>query len=336
MMVDDGHRFDVLTQWLEGAIEHAEMPNHGDPPQLVETWQSRTATLHRFTWPELPSRDVVVKLHGTAAETEAHFASMRRLAEALEHAAQPDITAVKPLNHSVQLRAVLMPFVAGGSLTSYLVDGNWSTRSGREEIHWLVNRCGVLLATYHESQPQMGHDARSVAAERLHTRIERALEREVDLAGVPARGPVVQSYSDFHPGHVIITSDRKLALIDPPISVRYNYFYRDLALFSHNLYMSLIKPRVTLRNPLRVRHVPSLSQAFLEGYIATTNRTLTHDDMFYIRGWEAFYLARMLGKARLRRSYRMLSYYYLPMRHRLQNLRHFLTRHLEQAGQREG
>lgn len=335
MKVGDGYRLDELARWVEDATRDAGASHGGGPPRLVESWQSRTATLHRFSWPESSLADVVVKVHRSAGETQTHFASMRRVAGALERAAHPDIAVVKPLDRSVEIGAVLMPFVPGESLASHLVDRNWSSRAGREEIYRLVNRCGVLLAAYHEGQSPPADEARREATDRLRTRIERALDRDVDLTGVRASGPVVQCYRDFHPGHVIVTPAGKLALIDPPIEVRYDYFYRDLALFSHNVFMSLIEPRAIARNPLRMRHGSALGETFLEGYIAATNHSLTEDDVFYIRGWEAFYLARMLRKARQRRSYGLMTYYYAPMRHRLRRLRRALNRHLEQPGRRE-
>ena len=240
---------------------------------------------------------------------------------------------MRPLDISLELRAVVMPFVHGESLSSRLIYGDWSSKAARHEIRALVNRCGALLANYHGNQSDVSDEARKEAADRLKTRVERPLGRNVDLAGVPTSGPVVQCYRDFHPGHVIVTPERKLALIDPPIENRYDYFYRDLALFSHSLFMGLIEPRGMRRNPLRARHQALLSEAFLEGYAASTNHSLTDDDMFYIRAWEAFYLVRMLRKARRRRSYGLMAYYYAPMRHRLRGLCRALTLHLKQTGQ---
>jgi hypothetical protein len=332
MTVDNDDRLGELAQWVTDANTRAGTADVG-PPKLVHTWHSRTATLHQFSWSVASVPDVVVKLHRTADEAEAHFQSMRYVAQALEDARPHGVAVIRPVDVSLDLKAVSMPFVDGESLSNQLVEGNWSSKTAREDIHALVNRCGVLLASYHSYQPEAGAGARQQAANRLRTRIERALERSVDLAQVPAVGPVVRCYRDFHPGHVIVTLDGKLALIDPPIETRYDYFYRDLALFSHSLFMSLIKPHGMLRNPLRTRHWASLSQAFLHGYATATNRSLTEDDMFYVRGWEAFYLARMLGKARRRRSYALMAYYYAPMRHRLRGLRRTLTRHLKDAGQ---
>jgi hypothetical protein len=333
MKVDNDDRLSELAQWIIEAASRAGMVGSAGPPELVGTWQSRTATLHRFSWIETSLPDVVVKLHRTAAETAAHFDSMWRVARALEQDARPDVAVVKPLDVSLDLKAVLMPFVAGESLSNQLVYGDWSSKTARENIHALVNRCGVLLASYHNNQPEVGDEACHEAADRLQTRIERALERSVDLTEIQATGPVVQGYRDFHPGHVIVTPERKIALIDPPIETRYDYFYRDLALFSHSLYMALIDPRRVLRLPLRLRQRGSLQSALFEGYAGAANRKLTDDDMFYVRGYEAYYLSRMLRKARQRRSYGLMTYYYAPMRHRLLGLRRTLTRHMTHAGQ---
>lgn len=337
MGVDEDDRFDELAQWLVDGADNAGNSVGVGRPELIHTWRSRTATLHHFSWPAANLPDVVVKLHRTAEEANAHFRSMCQVARALEDANQRGVAVINPFDVSVGLKAVSMPFVAGDSLSNRLFYGDWSSEASRDDLRRLVHRCGSVLGSYHSKQPRMDHNVRQQAADRLDSRIERALEREVDLTSVAASGPVVKCYGDFHPGHIIVTSDRKLALIDPPMEVRYDYFYRDLARFSYSLFMTLLDPRGMVRNPLRVRQRGSMTEAFLEGYATATNRTLTNDDLFYIHGWEAFYLARTLRKLRRGRSYGLLAYYYyVPIRNRLRILRRTLTRHLKHAGRRAG
>lgn len=334
MGVDQGDRFEELAQWLVDGANRAGESGGVGRPALVDTWRSRTATLHHFSWPEATLPDVVVKLHRTAGEADAHFRSMRHVAQVLEDARQHGVVAIEPFDLSMGLKAVSMPFVAGDSLSNHLVYGDWRSEAARDEIHRLVHRCGSLLGGYHSKQPGTDDGARQQAAARLGSRIERVLEQDVDLTAVAATGPVVKCYRDFHPGHIIVTGDRKLALIDPPMEVRYDYFYRDLARFSYSLFMTLIDSRGLVRNPFRVRQSASLTAAFLGGYATATDRSFTDDDLFYIRGWEAFYLARTLRKMRRRRSYSLMAYYYAPMRYRLQGLRRALARHLKHSVQR--
>lgn len=336
MTVDNDDRLGELAQWITDAASGAKPASELGPPELVETWYSRTATLHHFSWPAASVPDLVVKLHRTADDAEAHFQSMRYVAQALEDARQHGVAVIRPIDVSLDLNAVSMPFVPGDSLSEHLVHGDWWSRAVRDEIHRLVHRCGALLAAYHNNQPEAYGSPRREAGDRLKSRIERVLEQEVDLTSVAATGPVVKCYRDFHPGHVIVTPDRQLALIDPPIETRYDYFYRDLALFSHSVFMALIDPHRVLRVPLRLRQRASLRRALLEGYASAANRKLTDDDMFYVRGYEAYYLARMLRKLRRRRSYSVMAYYSAPMRRRLRDLRRVLSQYLEHSGQQRG
>lgn len=333
MRVDQDDRFEALAQWLVDGANRAGNSGGVGRPELIDTWRSRTATLHRFSWPEGTLPDVVVKLHRTADEADAHFRSMWHVAQVLEDARQHGVLVIKPLDVSMGLKAVSMPFVVGDSLSNRLVAADWRSEEARGEMHRLVHRCGLLLSGYHSKQPEADEPARQQAANRLQSRIERAFEQDVDLTAMAASGPVVKCYRDFHPGHIIVTGDRQLALIDPPMEVRYDYFYRDLALFSHSLFMTLLDPRGVMRNPLRVRQNATLAATFLDGYATATDRTLTDDDLFYIRGWEAFYLARMLRKIQRRHAYGLMTYYYAPMRHRLRGLRRAMTRHLKQPDQ---
>jgi hypothetical protein len=331
MRVNQDDCLEELANWLVDALQAPETTAQKVHPQLVETWRSRTAVLHHFRWPNHSFPDVVVKIHQVTSDARMQYESMRRLARALEAVPESAFFVVDPLGMSPSLGAVLMPYVPGISLADMLRRTDWSSEAARHGLAGLVRNCGVLLAGYHGGTVDLPPQARQVAHHRLRARVERILGHRASLSHVAATGPVVQSYRDFHPGHMIVTGDRRLALIDPPVETRYDYCYRDLALFSYNLYMNLIDPREFARSPLRVRHHEFLVKEFLDGYANSAGRDLTNDDVFFIHGWEAYYLSRMLRAAWQRHSYGFLTYYLLPMNRRLHRLRRNMVRHVSEA-----
>jgi len=320
-----------LTQWLLATSRRSGMTDERSQPELVETWHSRTATLHHFTWTRSGFPDVVVKIHREPSDAAVHFQSMEEVARGLRAAPSSDFAVVDPLALSRDLGAVLMPYVAGQCLSDLLVFGKWTSEKLRNDVLEIVTNCGALLARYHGREDVVTEDMSRVAHDRLRSRIERLLNQEVVLGDLTASGPVVKSYRDFHPGHIIMTEAGKVALIDPPIEIRYEYFYRDLAFFSYSLFMTLVDPRGLKISPMRAGHRDSLVGAFLDGYTATTGHPLTDDDRFFIDSWEAFYLTKMLRKARRRRSYVRWAYYYVVIQRRLRGLKRTVTRRLRHA-----
>ena len=323
----------AIVDWL-AAITQGSHAIDDSNPRLVESWESRTATLHHFTWHGSTLPDVVVKVHNTANEAATHFHSMRDVALALEKAPRSHVAMLSPSGFSGDLRAVLMPYVEGRCLSDVIVYGRWSSSAFRTSTFKLVRNCGEILASYHEGATEAAESVRRAAQERLESRLTIALDRSVQLADLTLGTPVVKRYGDFHPGHILVTATGQLALLDPPIEVRHEYIYRDLAAFSYNLSMALIHPSSFFRNPLRARYMRSLVREFLNGYTDGASRRLTEDDFLLINGYEAFFFRRMLDSSR-KVSLRRFAYYGALVWRTIHELRRIVDERLERLSSLE-
>lgn len=319
-----------LEEWLIDAARRSDLCHERSRPRRIESWRSRTATLHHIRWTDPTIPDMVAKVHHERADAAENFRGMVEMSRQISTDSSARLLAIDPLAYSEDLGVVLMPYIAGEHLSESLIFGERSDakRNGVTEV---VSDCGALLARYHARKETVTEDMRHVATTRLQSRIERVLHRKVDLKSLTASEPIVKSYRDFHPGHILVTPKGKVTVIDPPIEVRHDYFYRDLAFFTHSLFLTLIDPRGLRSDPLRFRRRERLATAFLDSYAESAGRSLTSDDRFFITSWEAFYLARMLQKIRRRRSLSQWAYYYAPVRSRLRRLQRVMERHLAGA-----
>jgi hypothetical protein len=320
MTLDRANRLEDIEQWLVNTALRAGIADSA--PRLVDTWNSRTATLHHFTWDRPSSADVVVKVHSRREEAAAHFTSMCQVAYALDGLPVRDFATLTPLGFSADLGAVLMPYAAGRRMSELVQNGQWASSVFRNELLKHFNGCGRSLARFHGARPSTTDEARQMAQHHLNTRISRVLGHEVDTTRLPVFDFASQSYGDFHIGHIIVTNTNQLVLLDPPIQVRYEYCYRDIGLFAYTLFMNLIHPRALWRHPSRIRYRQRLFDAFLVGYTSETDRPFTASDIFYINACEAFFLNRRMSDipGRIRHD-ALLAFHLVPLRRRLRELR---------------
>lgn len=322
MTVQRGSHLDDIESWLVDTAVQAGMADRAAAPRLVHTWHSRTATLHQFTWGRPSAGDVVVKVHHNPDDAAAHFESMRKVAHALNAPSARDFAALSPLAFSTGLGAVLMPYAEGSRLLELVQDGPWASDLFRNELIQLFNACGTSLARYHSRHIQGAADARNIAQDNLSTRVAKVLGSKVDTSGLDVYDTVSQSYGDFHIGHIIVTRNNGLVLLDPPIEVRYEYAYRDIALFTYTLFTRMIHPRGLWRHPTKLRYREALVKAFLDGYADEVHHPFTTSDTFYINACEAFFLKRRISgvMSTLHRD-AFSAYHLIPMKRRLAKLK---------------
>ena len=328
MNVDLGENIEQISEWVSSVALSQGLADNENCLQLISTWQSRTATLHRFALGPPPGRDVVLKLLDRKEDACGHFEGMRDLASALDDLPFIDHLLSTPLGFSSDLGAVLMPYVSGTQLFDLLEREDWSS-ANHDEILNLVNSCGVLLSRYHSKLSPLDESGLQMAWDDLDSRLTKVLGPKPEVREFADNRMVAQSYGDFHPEHVIVTDDKKMVLVDPPIDVEYKFVYRDLAVFAYNLYMFFIQPRMMRRNRFKLRHYQILTEAFLEGYANELGRNLSDDDHFFINGCLAFLLRRRLITSWHEHSYGLLAYHLMPLSFRLIELRHSLRQHLK-------
>lgn len=322
----------ALEDWILCELRDTGLADDSVGLHLVDTWTSRTATLHRFMWERMPSPGVVVKVHNDQNQAAAHFHSMKQVADVLSEPMTVDLSVLRPLGLAHDLGAVLMPYVEGRHLSDLLESGSWGSAEFQQLMRQHVHACGASLARYHcRTQPEPTETTWRMAWDRLELMVFRALGSSIDLAEVDVHDCVTLSYGDFHPGHVLVTAEDRLVLLDPPIAPRYEFIYRDIARFCDVLFMHLIHPRGLWRHPRRVGLIGALRQAFLDGYASESGRPFTADDAFLMWGCEAFLLGKRLDVSRGLRYRAGLAYRLLLIKRRVTQLRRAMTCHLSEA-----
>ena len=150
------------------------------------------------------------------------------------------------------------------------------------------------------------------------------------LREIAGQAPISRRYGDFHPGHVYVTQDGKLALIDPNIATRYRYPYHDMGLFIAYLF-TVFSNRLTPFGRPTKQEYGILRDAFIEGYQRNSSWRPSDKDRLIIEGCEAYSLRKNLrsfwkGKDRLR-----LVMWWLPLRRKLRASRRSMEHGLESA-----
>lgn len=285
----DHNRLDEVIEWL-ATMDRSGLRN---TPKLVKSWDSRTSTLYRFSCTDEP-QDTIVKVHMRPTDARAHFESMRRVAASLVSSPVADHDVLKPINYSDSLGAVAMPFIDGHSVADILMQSSLPFRDRYSRLLKILDSCGRVLARYHEATKAPKGSVPDSAVRNLRTRLEYVFGN--DGATFEPHGKIAQSYGDFHPGHVLVTRDNRLALLDPPLDIKYNYIYRDIAVFDYNLFILLAHPRVQRRGAaLRPGYARSLIESFLGGYAAELGQSFSMRDRFFINTYEAFLLSRRIS-----------------------------------------
>lgn len=329
MSANQAERIDHIAAWVSQNAKNSGLAVGSGSVHLIETWGSRTATLHHFAWEESHLPTLLVKVHCTASEAAAQFHSMREVASALEGSSQ-DTEAVKPLALSEDIGAVLMPYIEGRSLSDLLKDGDWTSTDFRNELNKFMIVCGKMLARYHASRAQGAECSWREAWNKLSSRVVSFLNSNARVEKLALGSLVTQSYRDYHPGHIIVTPAKNLVLLDPPTRIKCDFVYRDLAQFAYNLFIILIHPRKLLQFPVRIAYREVLVRNFLNGYAEGIGRALTNDDEFFIKGYEAYFLERLLFREGRNVSYYpMLAYHLFPVKARIRYLRQEMRLHLQ-------
>jgi hypothetical protein len=328
---DQAKRIDHIAAWVSQNAKNSGLAVGSGSVRLIETWDSRTATLHHFAWdePQLPT--LLVKVHSTPSEAAAQFHSMRELASALEGSSQ-DTEALMPVALSEDLGAVLMPYIQGRSLSDLLKDGDWASIDFRNELTRFMNVSGKMLGRYHASRAQRAECSWREAWNKLSSRAVSFLSSDARVEKLALGSLVTQSYRDYHPGHIIVTPAKNLALLDPPTRIKCDFVYRDLAQFAYNLFIILIRPRKLSQFRIRIACRELLVRQFLNGYSEGIGRSLTSDDEFFIKGYEAYFLERLLYREmRNASSYPNLACHILPAKARIRHLRQEMRLHLQRT-----
>jgi Ser/Thr protein kinase RdoA (MazF antagonist) len=292
---------------------HAALP----AGQVVDRWRSRTATLYRIRTDAHPEHDVVAKVLDDPRHAPALAASMSELADLLSQDMPREFVPMRPLSASAAAGCVVMPYVDGPSLTR-IIQNRSGAPMDRDGVLSLVRKCGRLLAGYHarfsDASPARMAEARTDFDARL-----------VQVLGTPRTVPcalapqtVSRTFGDCHPGHVLVASDGRLAVIDPPIVRQYVFVARDIAWFIDRMLMAVITPRSVLTGRARAESHCERAAAFVAGYSEVRAGALSDADRLTIDVYLAFLLKRRLRKLVNARTARVF-YYAAPLlyQHRL-------------------
>lgn len=321
----------ALVAWVADASSATWPCNTDATPRHIETWRSRTATLHSFAVKSSTAPDVVVKVYPEATDAQAFFCELSEVKKVVDELTTADFAPVVPLAFSTELGAVMMSFSAGRSLSDVMIEGPWGSPSFLSDLQRYLYNCGLVLARYHDRSSTEDVAARAHAWDNLRNRLQRVLGEQASSRAEGMHidaGLISKSYGDFHPSHVLASDGGQLALIDPPIEAKYRFAHRDLGLFKYYVYLTLIRPSRPWAPPQRVRHYESLAREFERGYAVGRQRPWGETDQLMTDMYEAFYLHRMLRNVRGRRSYLAYAYYYPAAARRVNSLRRSALRAL--------
>jgi hypothetical protein len=260
-------------------------------PSLVVSWTSRTATLYRVRVDQCETNDVVVKVLNDACQAAALFRSMEQLAEVLSQDRSGGFLPMAPLGFSDAIGGVIMPYVKGPSLAQVLQGHSAGPPNSHNAIVGLVARCGRLLARYHARFSEESHCGIDEAWRDLVNGVFGTTTHTQDVVQPSVTS---RTFVDFQPSHIIIASDGRLTVIDPPIERHYRFVAQDIAQFIDKMLMSAHGLRALLAAPFRVYSHHELSAAFIRGYDEECVGTLTRGDRRAIDVYLAYLFKRRL------------------------------------------
>ena len=290
-------------------------------PQLVRTWQSRTATLYHFRVDQSADHDLIVKLLDTPEQAIQLYDGMCKTACRLEKNAWRESIPLWPRGLSEEFGAVLMPYIHGRTMEDLLKKERLTSPDKVAKALKYMANCGVILAAYHAEFEERGESVLEMAWDNLKRRISAVLGPKIDIKKPSKDAILAQRYWDFGLSHLIIATGGKLALIDPPLVEQPRYVYTDLAHFTHSIFAVLWHPASLSRGLFNVRHHASLEKEFLGGYTKGLDRSLTDEDRFFIFGCEAFLIKRHLLALWTKRTYTRFAYYAIPLSYRFNRLK---------------
>jgi hypothetical protein len=178
----------------------------------------------------------------------------------------------------------------------------------------LVERSGHLLAIFHRLHSADTRKTRDAAWHDMAGRV-RTVFGDATVPGDLFEPAVVsRTLGDYHAGHVIITRDRQLAVIDPAADERYVFAARDIAYFLDAMLMAGLRTSSPLATHMRLSH-DELTSAFLRGYDQASGKNLKRADWIAVDVCLAFLLKRRV-RALATCSLPRLLYYAGPLLYR--------------------
>jgi hypothetical protein len=207
-----------------------------------------------------------------------------------------------------------MPFVNGSSLEQIVRDPFGAAGTTGGDVLKLVSRSGRLLARFHRRYLTDMPQARDEAWRHLDSRTKGLFGFHTSAHDVATPAAVSRTFGDFHPGHIIVARDGRLAALDPTMERHYSFVARDIACFLDRLLLTQLSPRSAMADTRRIRQYTheELSAAFLRGYDEGSARPLSAGDRVAVDVYLAFLLKRRLRRIEGGRWARLL-YYACPL-----------------------
>jgi len=290
------------------------MSRHIRSARLISTWKSRTSILFRYHLVANDScitDDAVIKLAKESDVAPLFFRSMQNIAEFVDSLSIPNFECLRPLGMCRKKGFVVMPYVQGEGL-DVLIKNSCLGDDREAIVDNYIELAGTLLGYYHQRFPAVDDAQIKEAQSDLETRLCDTLPFDHNFACNTHR--VARSYGDYHPGHLIVTKNRKLVLIDPPLSETFTFIYRDISWFCYWLLFLFLRTKLFLSNYYKA--YTRIRARFLKGYSGVLSGGLTAIDRLAIDYCEAFLIQRCLRKC----SFWQRLYYLLPLTHRLRQL----------------
>lgn len=304
------HSVDDVLATVEAALAARGLRLSRGYPLLIREWTSRTANLYRVRVDADETHDVVVKVLKDVSHASLLGDMLTELAAVLSTDRSGKFLPVPLLASSDAVGCVVMPFVKGSSLREIL-EGQGTGPFSRGTMLELVTQSGRMLALYHARFSERSDVRLDEAWNDLDFRVKTVFGPSTAARNVLKPSGISRSYSDFHPGHVIVTNQHKLALIDPPYEQhQYLFVARDLACFIDKM---LVTPRSALRAPFRRCSHAELTSAFMRGYESACAVPLTAGDRTVIDVNLAFLLKRRVRRIVAARRWVKLMYYGIPL-----------------------
>jgi hypothetical protein len=283
-------------------------------PVLVSSWSSRTARLHRIRFGQ-HGPDVVVKILNDPGEAAALVPALNGLADILSTDDSGEFFPVSSLGLADAIGGVIMPFVDGASLEQVLQRAHAGQDLSSAAMTGLIARAGRLLARYHARYVEDSAEARNDAWTDLECKTTAVLGLDAHARKLLNPSSVSRSFGDFHPGHLLVVSDGRLAVLDPAAAPQYRFVGRDIACFIDRMVIDVLSPRSVLTGPSRAFSYRDLSTAFIRAYNERSPIPLSRDDRLAIDVYLAALLKRRLQWVSTGR-WRALLYYGVTVAYR--------------------
>jgi len=275
-------------------------PEHGSLRDLVSRWAGGEHVRHLNTWNSRTARITLWNANGDQLlvkelETPDLAARLHDTMDAFADAVPPEVRRLRPLGWAREPPCVCMPYVPAPSLAR-LIRRRWLWWKA-PPIGDIVASVGTALACFHRALGRADELSRDDADHTLSLALEAAAPYGETLRAAADSAEPVRVYDDINPSHVLVDAST-ITLIDIPDGDKIAYPHRDLAWFTDQLFMALLRSVPNVPASRQLSQLAALRQRLLRAYFSEAGRPPTEGDDCLVAAFEAYYLARRRSRGR--------------------------------------